>query len=181
MTWTDDRTDACVEMWNSGLSAGVIAFRLGGVTRNAVIGKIHRLSADRATAHRINRKPVSRRSSAPRLLCDLRRRRKKPRTKGLVSPPKIAEAPLPPEPPTPDKLVSLAELEPNQCRYPFGDPKTAEFGFCGCPVAPGSSYCPGHLRLCTNDVQPAVRKRTSLFVARETMIHKVDRDLEAIG
>ena len=43
MAWTDDRVEVLKKLWAEGLSASQIAARLGGVTRNAVIGKVHRL------------------------------------------------------------------------------------------------------------------------------------------
>ena len=54
MTWNDERVDALKKLWADGLSASQIAGRLGGVTRNAVIGKVHRLGlAGRATTSRM--------------------------------------------------------------------------------------------------------------------------------
>src|SRR5262245_23827496 len=43
MTWTDERVETLKKLWTEGLSASQIAAELGGVTRNAVIGKVHRL------------------------------------------------------------------------------------------------------------------------------------------
>ena len=54
MSWTDDRVDLLKKLWSEGLSASQIAGRLGGVTRNAVIGKVHRLGlSGRATTSRM--------------------------------------------------------------------------------------------------------------------------------
>ena len=50
MAWTDDRVEILKKMWGEGKSASQIAKELGGVTRNAVIGKVHRLGlSNRAT------------------------------------------------------------------------------------------------------------------------------------
>ena len=43
MAWTDDRVEILTKLWGEGLSASQIARELGDVTRNAVIGKVHRL------------------------------------------------------------------------------------------------------------------------------------------
>ena len=43
MNWTDERVELLKKLWNEGLSASQIAAQLGGVSRNAVIGKVHRL------------------------------------------------------------------------------------------------------------------------------------------
>lgn len=47
MTWTSEKVDSLVRLWSQGLSARQIADKLGGVTRNAVIGKAHRLNLQR--------------------------------------------------------------------------------------------------------------------------------------
>ncbi len=43
VTWTDERVELLKRLWGEGLSASQIAAEIGGVTRNAVIGKVHRL------------------------------------------------------------------------------------------------------------------------------------------
>ena len=54
MSWTDERVESLKKFWQEGLSASQIASRIGGVTRNAVIGKVHRLGlAGRATTSRM--------------------------------------------------------------------------------------------------------------------------------
>ena len=54
MSWTDDRVEQLKKLWADGLSASQIASKLGEVTRNAVIGKVHRLGlAGRATTSRV--------------------------------------------------------------------------------------------------------------------------------
>ncbi len=50
MSWTDERVELLTKMWNEGQSASAIAKELGGVTRNAVIGKVHRLGLSNRTA-----------------------------------------------------------------------------------------------------------------------------------
>ena len=49
MSWTDERVETLKRMWSEGLSASAIAKELGGVTRNAVIGKVHRLGLSNRT------------------------------------------------------------------------------------------------------------------------------------
>jgi GcrA cell cycle regulator len=75
MNWTDERVELLRKLWAEGLSASQIAAQLGGVSRNAVIGKVHRLklsSRGRSTAAapRTRRRPQcppwSRRSAASR-------------------------------------------------------------------------------------------------------------------
>lgn len=160
MEWTTERTELAEALWTQGLSARAIAKRLGGgLTRNAVIGRMHRLG------HRRNANGLSQTFGKAASIA-LRKRRRPKATElslnvgGIV----IKGGPLPPEPPKPEKLLSLfavTEIEEatgvRLCRFPFGDPKTPGFGFCGCPAAAGSSYCPGHHHLCMTP--PVPRKR----------------------
>ena len=131
MAWNEERVDLLKKLWSEGLSCSVMANRLGGVTRNAVIGKVHRLG-------------LSGRVTTQRMKYRKRARAKKIRTDGRVFAPTFAREPLPPEPSRPKKLFTLDSLTDSQCRFPYGDPKTVEFGFCGCEKMPGSSFCPGH-------------------------------------
>lgn len=123
-----------------GLSASQIARQMGDVTRNAVIGKLHRLGisngarAMRTYAKSPKRPRAKHKGGAGNFNTELRQLRA----------PKLNGGPLPPEPPRPAKLFKLAHMEDWQCRYFYGDPRTADSGFCGCKKMPGSSYCPGH-------------------------------------
>lgn len=124
-----------------GLSASQIAKQMGGITRNAVIGKLHRLG--------ITNGARAMRTYLPRTTQPVRAKHKG--GKGnfntelrQLRAPKLNGGPLPPEPPRPAKLFALANMEDHQCRFPYGDPKSGEFGFCGCKKMAGSSYCPGH-------------------------------------
>lgn len=143
--WNDERVKELKQLWDKGLSAGLIATRMTGFTRNAIIGKVHRLGLPgrptpigkfRTKSGTAARRPVSR----PKI--DKIRSERVYITKQV-----LPAAPLPPEPPKPSKLFKLVDLEDNQCRFPFGDPKSKDFGFCGCVKAAGSSYCPGHAHL----------------------------------
>lgn len=146
--WNDDRVNELKQLWAKGLSAGVIALRMQGFSRNAIIGKVHRLGLPgRAT-------PIGKARLGGRKSVALQRARRKTKPQESIrfgkvkSYEPVAVAPLPPEPPKPSKLFKLVDLEDNQCRFPFGDPKSKDFGFCGCVKSPGSSYCPGHAHLC---------------------------------
>lgn len=128
--WTDERVERLKRLWADGYSASIVAMMLGDVTRNAVIGKVHRLELP-------PRGPRARQPRPPR------RMREK-------SPPKFAKAPVVPRiavkltAPEP-KMLQVAELRSNHCRWPVGDPRKPGFGFCGEKVAPGSQpYCAYH-------------------------------------
>ena len=139
-SWSAERVTALKTLWLAGRSAAEIAKALGGVTRNAVIGKVHRLGL----AGRME-------PSAPR-----RARADRPRT----SAPRRPSPSRPPPPPaapavrarTPQaapveavaRVFDGAALTARICHWPVGDPKTADFGYCGAAVIGKGPYCPGH-------------------------------------
>ncbi len=142
MSWTNERVDLLKKLWAEGQSASFIAARLGEVTRNAVIGKVHRLGlAGRATAARRPQSP--RRASS----CHHRPAYTSRRSSSCqATPRKAAAKPLPPPlGPAPESPVTVATLSERLCRWPEGDPKQAGFHFCGRPKAgvPGP-YCGAH-------------------------------------
>ena len=142
MSWTDERVEQLKQMWLDGLSASQIAGRLGGVTRNAVIGKVHRLGlSGRGAPTRVTR----RRPSTPRAP---RAQSTTPRREQAA---KQAAAPAP-EPEElevisdPDAQANLLELNEQTCKWPNGDPGDENFHFCGQRSAPGMPYCAAHAK-----------------------------------
>lgn len=133
--WSDDRVTALKSLWLDGLSASQIATQLGGVTRNAVIGKIHRLGfsgrSAASTPARLPRPPALR---SPR-------RETPPRAKAILRPAPLPSR-TPPAPEGPGEVASMTALGPHACKWPIGDPKAASFTFCG-RLANGP-YCPAH-------------------------------------
>lgn len=135
-TWTDDRVETLSKLWREGQSASQIARDLGhGITRNAVIGKIHRLGlsgraaprlpgAGRADQRRERRGRIPRRTAAPRPL-----------------PPPVAPSPDLTLPQT--GLASVVSVRFGQCRWPMGDPLADDFCLCGRTAVRGA-YCATH-------------------------------------
>jgi len=133
-SWTDDRVDVLTKLWRDGKSASVIARELGGVTRNAVIGKVHRLGlSGRAKPAR----PGSRRPRTPRA----ERRLSRPRFAAVPTPAPTSPAPLAPAPET--GLADMRSVGRHACRWPIGDPLAPGFSVCGRPVERGA-YCALH-------------------------------------
>jgi GcrA cell cycle regulator len=175
MSWTDERVELLKKLWGEGLSASQIASRLGAVTRNAVIGKVHRLGlSGRATTSRMKTvRPRSRLASPKRPVAPPNN---KPRFAQIGNPAVRALYPLDAEPlPAMEELViPLAERKTIQtlsecsCRWPIGDPQTAEFHFCGKNKVSGLPYCEFHAR---RAFQPAMPRR------RE----RVEQEMPAIG
>jgi GcrA cell cycle regulator len=149
MPWTDDRVATLTKLWNDGESASAIAQTIGEVTRNAVIGKVHRLGlAGRATSSR------KRSAARPLILFPVRapsRRRCLPRahnanqgrTSAVRKPPLL----LPELDPPPDMPVTVQTLTAMSYRWPIGDPKAPGFHFCGRAKAPACPYCGHHAAL----------------------------------
>lgn len=145
MSWTEERVEALIALNAQGLSATQIAMQIGGgFSRNAVIGKIHRLGV---VNH--GRKQKAKTPRAPW---------RKPRSDTPKFKPTIVPVePLPSEDtyvvPT-AKRAGVEGLEQDQCRWPFGDPQHAEFHFCDRAKAPGFSYCEQHARRAFQAPQP---------------------------
>ncbi len=146
--WTSDRVETLTRLWNDGLSASQIAAKLGEVTRNAVIGKVHRLGLSaRRTASRQPRRTSPRRDRAGRV----EMRKPAPRApRYTVTPERLPPAPA-------ALMLSVAQLAAETCHWPFGDPLLPGFGFCGVRTAPGHRpYCAHHAAIAFN---PAARRR----------------------
>jgi len=165
MTWNDERVDVLKKLWADGLSASQIAGRLGGVTRNAVIGKVHRLGlSGRATTSRMK-------SHRPRVRVQGARRPMKARLPGSAASSPLRSLYLTDEPyvpPAEELVIPLAErkyiqtLTESSCRWPIGDPQQPEFHFCGKSKIPGLPYCEVHARRAFQP--PQARRRERDFV-----------------
>ncbi|HEY8566523.1 MAG TPA: GcrA family cell cycle regulator [Beijerinckiaceae bacterium] len=168
-TWTDDRVEVLKRLWNEGLSASQIAAELGGVSRNAVIGKVHRLGlsgrgkapapgpgADHAAAARPKPKAMPRPPSAPTPV-----QAADPEPDDLdvepatIMPPQIAGQTELPALATSER-VTIMELRESMCRWPLGDPTKPDFGFCGGRAITGLPYCSHHAQIA---YQPATERR----------------------
>jgi GcrA cell cycle regulator len=157
MGWTDERVENLRKLWTDGLSASQIAKQLGGVTRNAVIGKVHRLGlAGRATPSRPAKRPMrinrpARQFGAPSAPGQQRAR--------ALS---IAPAPFVPAPPPlealaqPDgSVASILTITDRMCKWPIGDPNDQTFALCGRESDCGP-YCKEHAQYA---YQPASAKK----------------------
>ncbi len=146
MNWTEERVELLKKLWAEGLSASQIAAELGGVTRNAVIGKVHRLSlTGRAKAASGPRPKRARSPRAPRAA--------RPQTIGNTAL-KIQRAPQPRRLPVLEDVVvpiplkaTILTLNEKTCRWPIGDPADEEFCFCGHEPRENGPYCEYHSRI----------------------------------
>jgi GcrA cell cycle regulator len=184
MTWNKERVEILEKLWAEGLSASQIAGRLGrDLSRNAVIGKVHRLglSARANARHSMYSRRVGKVSAAKqhsKLATESKRRAlirrgkyDEARAACVVIAPNFNALPLPPEPPRPAKLISFAELEPDMCKFPYGDPRTTDHGFCGCEAVEGLPYCAGHAGVCYQPSEPKTRVRT--YIPHKTSGYRI--------
>ena len=133
MSWTPEKVEKLKELWGKGNTASEIAQILGGVTRNAVIGKAHRLnlsgkiqtkkSSSATTNNNDNENKISRKNF------------RRGKFKSL-----IIDKDFEPENPK-----QLEELDENSCKWPIGHPNEKSFYFCGRSSLKDFSYCKLHL------------------------------------
>ncbi|TNC08226.1 GcrA cell cycle regulator [Methylobacterium terricola] len=159
--WTKERVELLKRLWSDGRSASQIAAEIGGVSRNAVIGKVHRLglagrvlktNGAASTAGRRGRgdadAPDAPITEAPSMLAP--------------APPALALVQAQSDP-TSDSValpesarVTIMELREFMCRWPMGDPSTPDFRFCGDRAITGLPYCTHHSRIA---YQPAAERK----------------------
>lgn len=148
--WTAERIEQLRHCVVTGLTCSEIAAEIG-VSRNAVIGKIHRLGLS-----------SGRPAGAQARDCPPRARRPRAPTQGRLLRLAYAQMPEGGGPIMLDAAVdserpcSLVELAEHKCRWPLGDPVKSDFAFCGNDAVGGFTYCIGHARLA---YRPAERRR----------------------
>ncbi len=166
MSWTEERVELLRKLWLEGLSASRIAAELaGGVTRNAVIGKVHRLGlsgrvkAQTAMARRATRPQAPTRAPMQQRAVAMPMRG----NTALAVETRSMPALMPHRASSESNVVPMAEnvtimdLRESMCRWPVGDPSSSEFRYCGgkAPIGEGP-YCSFHSRMA---YQPAPDRR----------------------
>ena len=156
-TWTTERVELLRHHVVAGLTCSQIAAEIG-VTRNAVIGKVHRLGLSGRAKSPSSAAPRPRKPRSSGHMMRLAR----PSMRGNTALAPMYEADLEPEPELIENIIpigqrcSLLELNESKCRWPIGDPGTAEFFFCGGTPVEGLPYCNYHSRVA---YQPAHVRR----------------------
>ena len=134
MSWTEEKVAKLKELWGKGNTASQIAEIIGGISRNAVIGKAHRLNL----SAKIKTRSVASNKNIENNLeeKDFKSRKgRKSRFRSL-----LIEKDFEPENPK-----QLEELDENSCKWPIGHPDENEFYFCGRSSLKDFSYCKLHL------------------------------------
>ena len=132
MSWTDEKVNKLKELWGKGNTASQIAEILGGVSRNAVIGKAHRLNL---SAKIIKRSVTSSVNSLKFKQKNINKKSRKFKFTSLLLDKNFEPA----------KNLSLEELNESTCKYMEGHPDESSSSFCGRKTVEKFSYCPLHL------------------------------------
>ena len=134
MSWTPEREEKLRELWKKGHSGSEIANILGDTTRNAVIGKAHRLKLD---ARSVSRKPIQKANLEKDNVAEVKNQKlgRKAKFKALLLDKNF-------EPENPTKLENLTD---NHCRWPLGEKMEPASFFCGRKSMEKFPYCKLHL------------------------------------
>ncbi len=158
MSWTEERVTRLTKLWSEGLSASQVAAELGGVTRNAVIGKIHRLGLsgrDKPASKSGTRKKRTVRANGYSQVNRSTSRTAKSNGAGNSAKARNFEPVIDLVAPEPLR-IKLVNLTESTCKWPLGDPQEADFSFCGHSIKTDTPYCEYHCKLA---YQPITERR----------------------
>ena len=170
MSWTDERVELLRQLWLDGRSASQISAELGlGVTRNAVIGKVHRLGLSGRAKSASPAAPRVRQRPAPAPRAQIASRsanaggsmvRGNTALAFALEPAIEAKPVFHEDVVVPMSLrVTIVELKEAMCRWPLGDPTTPEFRYCGIQSNGQGPYCSHHGRMAYQPAQDRRRDR----------------------
>ena len=134
MSWTEEKVNKLKELWGKGKTASQIAEILGGLSRNAVIGKAHRLNLSAKIKHRTSR--INQKNYINKSEKNIGRGRKS-KFRSLIIDKNFEPA----------KNLTLEELTDETCKYMEGHPDEKSSSFCGRKTIEKFSYCPLHLMM----------------------------------
>jgi len=153
MSWNDEKVEKLKKLWGNGNTASQIAQIIGGISRNAVIGKAHRLNLSAKIKSRNgSNNPTSKKQDFNNVSSKVSRKSK---FKSL-----LIEKNFEPENPK-----QLEELDENTCKWPTGNPDESSFYFCGRSSLKDFSYCKLHLLYA---YQPRGKKEDAPDKAKES-------------
>ena len=136
MSWTDEKVSKLKDLWGKGQTASQIAEIIGGVSRNAVIGKAHRLNL----SAKIKTRSINSKNNANSIISNsnsIKRNSRKERFRSLLLDKNFEPA----------KNLQLEDLNESTCKYMEGHPDEKNSSFCGRKTIDKFSYCPLHLMI----------------------------------
>ncbi len=133
MSWTEEKVNKLKELWGKGNTASQIATIIGGISRNAVIGKAHRLKLSSGFIKKTRIKSADNSNFVEKN--SIQKRSRKVKFRSLLLDKNFEPA----------KNLSLEELNENTCKYMEGHPNERSASFCGRKNVEKFSYCPLHL------------------------------------
>ena len=148
--WTDERVEQLKQLWGGGMTAAQIAERIGGTSRNAVIGKAHRLGLSVSKAPKPRTVAPNLAKPAPGAENAAENAAVNAAVNAAAPPPKSRPASpqspaLAPAPPKRQPDVNAADLPwHRRCQWPIGHPGERDFHFCGAAAADSKPYCNEH-------------------------------------
>ena len=134
MSWTDEKVSKLKELWGKGNTASEIAKIIGGISRNAVIGKAHRLNLSAKIKTRAAASNQNFQNTLGEKNIKIKRNRKS-KFKSLIIDKNFE----------PENPKQLEELDEDSCKWPIGHPDEKSFYFCGRSSLKDFSYCKLHL------------------------------------
>ena len=169
--WTDERVELLKKLWADGLSASQIAAELTGVTRNAVIGKVHRLGLSGRAKAPAPTTPRPKKVATHRPASDTHERSEPSVTSVGNAAVKLNVVPVArPQVEAQPKIYSLSDaplvenagildLTEQTCKWPVGDPGDSSFHFCARRSETGIPYCGYHARVAYQPVSERRREK----------------------
>ena len=136
MSWNEEKVSKLKELWGKGNTASQIAEIIGGISRNAVIGKAHRLN--------LSAKIKSKNSNQENKFNPEKQNNRQSHNKKIFSKSKFKSM-LIDKDFEPENPKQLEELDENSCKWPIGHPNESSFYFCGRNSLKDFSYCKLHL------------------------------------
>ena len=163
MSWNEEKVEKLKELWGKGSTASQIAEIIGGISRNAVIGKAHRLNLSSKIKTR-NASSSQNFDNSSEENSSKQRRCRKSKFQSL-----IIEKDFEPENPK-----KLEELDESSCKWPIGHPEEQSFYFCGRSSLKDFSYCKLHLLYA---YQPKGRKEEPVADKDEETPQYIDKKI----
>ncbi|WP_349644855.1 GcrA family cell cycle regulator [Bradyrhizobium sp. Leo170] len=172
LTWSDERVEQLKKLLEAGLSTSKIAAELGGgISRNAVIGKVHRLGlTGRAKPAPPEVEKVRRRTNGRKVHFTRRQPVEEPQEREEIPPDfdpsnvSAFDAAIPVE-----RRKGLLDLQQHHCRWPVGDPQLPDFFFCGGTAEEGRPYCALHCRVAFTPAGQRAAERAAMSPAERAI------------